>query len=32
LATGAQLHLDILNVPPADAGVPGRDLTVTIRL
>ncbi len=32
LVAGAQLNLDILTVPPAGAGTPGRDLTVTIRL
>jgi hypothetical protein len=32
LVAGAQLNLDVLNVPPADAGTPGRDLTVTVRL
>ncbi len=32
LAAGAHLSLDVLSVPPAGAGSPGRDLTVTIRL
>jgi hypothetical protein len=32
LVAGAQLSLDILTVPPADAGTPGRDLTITVRL
>ena len=32
LDAGAQLSLDILTVPEAGAGTPGRDLTVTIRL
>jgi hypothetical protein len=32
LTAGAQLSLDILTVPPAEAGTPGRDLTVTVRL
>ncbi|MFB3777232.1 MAG: phage tail protein [Bryobacteraceae bacterium] len=32
LVSSAQLSLDILSVPEAGAGTPGRDLTVTIRL
>ncbi|MCC7176605.1 MAG: hypothetical protein IT159_15535 [Bryobacterales bacterium] len=32
LAAGAQINVDVLSVPPAGAGFPGRDLTVTIRL
>lgn len=29
---GAQVHLDVVNVPGAANTLPGRDLTVTIRL
>jgi hypothetical protein len=29
---GAQIHLDVVNVPGAANTLPGRDLTVTIRL
>jgi len=32
LGMGAQVHLDVTNVPGAANTLPGRDLTVTIRL
>jgi hypothetical protein len=32
LGLGAQVHLDVINVPGAANTLPGRDLTVTIRL
>ena len=32
LALGAQVHLDVVDVPGAANTLPGRDLTVTIRL
>lgn len=32
LGMGAQVHLDVINVPGAANTLPGRDLTVTIRL
>jgi hypothetical protein len=32
LGVGAQIHLDVVNVPGAANTLPGRDLTVTIRL
>ncbi|MEO8049698.1 MAG: phage tail protein [Acidobacteriota bacterium] len=32
LAAGSQIHLDVVNVPGAANTLPGRDLTVTIRL
>jgi hypothetical protein len=32
LETGTQIHLDVVNVPGAANTLPGRDLTVTIRL
>ena len=32
LAAGAKINVDVLSVPSAGAGFPGRDLTVTIRL
>ena len=32
LGVGAQVHLDVINVPGAANTLPGRDLTVTIRL